>query len=48
MGKWGPLFFSEKITQLEALRDLLKDEEDKAAIDRAIAVVKKQAKQDEE
>lgn len=51
MGRWGRLFLSEEITQLEALRDLLKNEEDKKAIERAIEVCKKEAaraKQDEE
>lgn len=40
MGKWGVLFFSEEIAQLEAYKATLKNEADIAKVDEAIAVLK--------
>ncbi len=36
MGYWGLLFFSEKVTQLKAFRDTLKDEAEKSKLDEII------------
>ena len=40
MGRWGSLFFSKEITQLEALKKTLKDEKEIAKIDEVIAMLK--------
>lgn len=40
MGKWGFLFFSQKIAQLEAFKKLLKDEKEIAQVDETIALIK--------
>ncbi|MBR5273599.1 MAG: hypothetical protein IKU25_09475 [Clostridia bacterium] len=40
MGKWGFLFFSEKIAQLEAFKETLKDADEIAQVDETIALIK--------
>ena len=40
MGRWGSLFFSKEIAQLEALKATLKDEKEIAKIDEVIAMLK--------
>ena len=40
MGRWGSLFFSTEITQLEALKKTLKDKKEIAKIDDVIAMLK--------
>ena len=44
MGFWGLVFFSEEITQLEAFRDKLKDEGEKAELDKIINDLKEKSK----
>lgn len=40
MGRWGSLFFSKEIAQLEAFKATLKDEKQIAKIDEVIAMLK--------
>lgn len=40
MGEWGWIFFSEKISQLEAFKKTLKDPEEIAKVDAEIADLK--------
>lgn len=40
MGKWGSIFLSKEITQLEALKKTLKDEKEIAKVDEVIAMLK--------
>lgn len=43
MGKWGFLFFSEKIAQLEAFKKVLTDADEIAQVDATIALIKSKA-----
>lgn len=44
MGFWGTFWLSKDIAKLEALRDMVKDEDDIKAIDRVIALIKENEK----
>lgn len=44
MGWWGTLFFSKDIANLEALADKVTSEEEKAAIEKVIEIIKREQK----
>lgn len=47
MGRWGTLWMSEAVTQLEDFKKTLKNEDEIAKIDEIIANIKKNEAQDE-
>lgn len=47
MGRWGTLWMSETITQLEDFKKTLKNKDEIAKIDEIIANIKKNEAQDE-
>ncbi len=48
MGRWGTLWMSETVAQLEDFKKTLKNEDEIAKIDEIIADIKKKEAQDEQ
>lgn len=48
MGRWGTLWMSETVAQLEDFKKTLKNEDEIAKIDEIIANIKKKEAQDEQ
>lgn len=48
MGRWGTLWMSETVAQLEDFKKTLKNEDEIAKVDEIIAYIKKKEAQDEQ
>lgn len=48
MGRWGTLWMSETVAQLEDFKKTLKNEDEIAKVDEIIADIKKKEAQDEQ